>query len=220
MARPSQGIDTALLASGAALYPQHGCAALSVRKVAEHAGVNPAMLHYHFGRKDAFLRAVLQQVYEGLFERLSHSGPAGGTPAQRLRAMLLSLAQFVREQRALVARLLMDAAAGEPVVQAFLRDNAPRHLGLLMQLLTEAGAHRPVGSPLQTLVFVMGAVAMPVLMVSGASHLQVLPAPLAERFASDVLSDAALAQRIDLALGALGLPIDAAPTPKPRRKRA
>jgi AcrR family transcriptional regulator len=219
MARPSQGTDTALLASGAALYPQHGCAALSVRKVAEHAGVNPAMLHYHFGSKDSFLRAVLQQVYEGLFERLSHSGPANGTPAQRLRATLLSLAQFVREQRPLLARLLMDAAAGEPVVQSFLRDNAPRHLGLLMQLLAEAGAHRTVGSPLQTFVFVMGAVAMPVLMVSGASHLQVLPAPLAERTTTEVLSDAALVQRINLALGALGLPPEATPKPKPRRKR-
>jgi hypothetical protein len=42
---------------------------------------------------------------------------------------------------------------------------------------------------------------------------------LAERTTTEVLSDAALVQRINLALGALGLPPEATPKPKPRRKR-
>lgn len=214
MVRPSQGIDTALLRSGAVLYPLHGCAGLSVRRVAEHAGANPAMLHYHFGNKNAFLRAMLQQTYEGLFERLSHSGPAGGTPQQRLRATLLSLGQFVREQRPLVVRLLVDAAAGEPVVHEFLQANAPRHLGLLMRLLAEAGAGRQLGAPLQCFVFVMGAVAAPVLAASAATRLKLAPALLGHRLEAEVLSDAALAQRIDLALLALGLPPPRAPRKK------
>jgi len=206
MVRPSQGIDGLLLRSGAALYPLHGCAGLSVRRVAEHAGANPAMLHYHFGNKNAFLRAMLQQTYEGLFERLSHSGPEGGTPPQRLRATLLSLGQFVREQRALVVRLLVDAAAGEPVVHEFLKANAPRHLGLLMRLLAEAGAGRQLGPPLQCFVFVMGAVVAPVLAAAGASSLKLAPAQLGTLLDTEVLSDAALTQRINLALSALGLP--------------
>jgi AcrR family transcriptional regulator len=31
-----------------ALLPQTGCAGLSVRKVAERAGINLGMFHYHF----------------------------------------------------------------------------------------------------------------------------------------------------------------------------
>jgi AcrR family transcriptional regulator len=58
MPRPSQDQDQALLAAGAALYPGLGCAGLSVRRVADAAGVNPAMVHYHFGSKDGFLRAA------------------------------------------------------------------------------------------------------------------------------------------------------------------
>jgi AcrR family transcriptional regulator len=45
MPRRSQQIDRALLASARALFPATGCARLSVRAVAEHAGVQPAMLH-------------------------------------------------------------------------------------------------------------------------------------------------------------------------------
>ena len=62
MPRPSQNIDEALLRSGLALLPRLGCSGLSVRRVAEHAGVNPAMFHYHFQSKAVFLRSVLQQA--------------------------------------------------------------------------------------------------------------------------------------------------------------
>jgi AcrR family transcriptional regulator len=206
MVRPSQGLDESLLRSAAQLYPQFGCAGLSVRKVAEHAGVNPAMLHYHFGNKNAFLRAMLQQLYEGLFSRLSHSGEPGGSAHARLRATLLSFGQFVREQRALVGRLLVDAAAGEPVVREFLQANAPRHLGLLMRLLDEAKAGQPDVPSVQRFVFVMGAVVAPVLVASAALQLKLAPTAVACALDEQALSDAAILQRIDLALAALGLP--------------
>ena len=48
MARPSQNVDQRLLEAGLALLPQTGCAGLSVRRLADHAGVNLGMFHYHF----------------------------------------------------------------------------------------------------------------------------------------------------------------------------
>ena len=134
MARPSQGIDQALLRSGLALLPELGCTGLSVRRVAEHAGVNPAMFHYHFGSKAAFLRAVLQQLYEQMFAGLSAQAAGRGTALERLHAALFSLAGFVRAQRPVIGRLAVDAANGETVVHEFVRANAPRHLGLLLAL--------------------------------------------------------------------------------------
>ena len=76
-----------------------------------------------------------------------------------------------------------------------------------MQLLAQAqaeGAVRELPS-LQRFVFVMGAVAAPVLAASGAAHLGLVPPTLARHLDDEVLSDAALAQRIDLALAALGV---------------
>lgn len=212
MPRPSQAQDQALLDAGALLYPQLGCAALSVRKVAEAAGVNPAMVHYHFGSKDAFLTAVLQQVYEGMFSRLqaaseprdSDQGAAGDVMA-RLARTLFALGSFVREHRPLIGRLWGDAMAGQGVVVAFVKANVPRHLGLLMTLLAEAeqaGRLRP--EPMLTrLSFIAGAVLAPMLMLGGAREMGVLPAMLAPLLDAQVMSDEALRRRIDWALDAL-----------------
>ena len=206
MARPSQDQDSALLQSGLALYPQLGCAGLSVRRVAEHAGVRPAMLHYHFGGKPEFLRALLQQLYEVMFSRLSASGAGDGPALVRLRAALFSLASFLRDQRAAVARLLLDAGQGEVVVQDFLRANAPRHLDLLMQLLAQSAAEGDLNEapPLQRFVFVMSSVAAPLLIAQGVARLNVAPELVTAHLDEQVLSDAAIRQRIDWALAALG----------------
>jgi len=205
MPRPSQDQDQALLAAGAALYPQLGCAGLSVRRVAEAAGVNPAMVHYHFGSKSAFLRALLQQHYEEMFAALSLTSQGEADVMERLAAALLGVACFVREHRPLIARVWADAQAGEAVAQDFLRANAPRHLGVLMALLQEAeGQGRLPPQPLLTrFTFLMGAVVAPVLLAGGMQAVDAVPPLLRERLDGEVLSDAALARRIEWAL--LGL---------------
>ena len=219
MPRPSQGLDQALLRSGLALLPQLGCSGLSVRRVAEHAGVNPAMFHYHFESKAVFLRSVLQQLYESLFAQLS-AGAAGEGPAlQRLDAALQALARFARGHHALIGRLVIDAAAGEVVVHEFVRANAPRHLGLLLQLLAEAeaaGALRPA-PPLQRFVFLMGSVLAPMLVAPAVAALQVSPIASRPMVDAQVLSDEAIAQRVQWALGAL-LAAGTQEQPKSRRR--
>ncbi|HEX5686059.1 MAG TPA: TetR family transcriptional regulator [Ideonella sp.] len=208
MARPSQGIDQALLRSGLALLPQLGCAGLSVRRVAEHAGVNPAMFHYHFGSKAAFLQAVLQQLYEQMFAKLSAGATREGPVLDRLQAALITLGTFVREHHALVGRLAVDAANGETVVHDFVRANAPRHLGLLMQLMAEAEAAGELqpAPPLQRFVFLMGAVLSPMLAAPAMASLGVAPAIVGNAVQAQVLSDAAIKQRVQMALIALRTP--------------
>jgi AcrR family transcriptional regulator len=205
MPRPSQVQDQLLLAAGAALYPQLGCAGLSVRRVAEAAGVNPAMVHYHFGSKDTFLRTLLQQHYEAMFSALSLTSLGEADVMERLAAALLSVARFVRQHRPLIARVWADAQAGEPVAQDFLRANAPRHLGGLMALLQEAQAQDrlPRQPPLTHFSFLMGAVIAPLILVGGLQSIDAVPPALLAAVDSDVLSDAALLRRIDWAL--LGL---------------
>jgi len=133
---------------------------------------------------------------------MSSGSAAEGTARHRLRSALLALAGFLREHRALIARLLMDAAQGEPVVHSFLQANAPRHLGLVMRLLGEV-ALKPGVLPMQAFAFLMGSVNAPLLVASGALHIGVLPGAQGQQLAAQVTSDAALAQRVDLALAAL-----------------
>ena len=205
MPRPSRQIDQALLGSGRVLFPQYGCAGLSLRQVAEHAGVNVGMFHYHFRTKDNFLRTLLQQMYEEMFARLSHEAAQDGSPLRRLRLALVAMARFARAHRALVARVWMDVMAGEPVACAFFRDNAPRHLGLLFGLLEQADRAGELRAcpPVQRFAFLMGALMLPMIFVAGLVEARVAPTMLQHAFDDQVMSDAAIEQRVDLALAAI-----------------
>src|SRR4051812_21696700 len=163
--RPSRNLDQALLAAGRDLFPDRGCSGLSVREVAEAAGVNLGMFHYHFKSRDAFLRGVMQTTYEEMFARLTLESSRDGPPAQRLGDAMRAIARFVRDNRRFMARLLADALSGEPCARDFLRDNAPRHLAVLRQLIAEGqrdGIFLEMPLP-QAMGFCAGSLAMPIL---------------------------------------------------------
>jgi AcrR family transcriptional regulator len=194
-----------MLASGRTLYPAHGCAGLSVRMVAEHAGVNPGLFHYHFGSKDEFLRTLLQALYEDMYAQLTGASQVPGPPLERLRAALLAVGGFLRRHSPEVGRIWADAGQGEPVAVQFVRSNAPRHLTLVTGLLADAelaGELAPMPA-LQRLVFLLGAVAAPLLVAERLQGISLGDALPVDRVASEVQSDAAIAARIDMALGAL-----------------
>jgi AcrR family transcriptional regulator len=205
MPRPSQQIDQALLASGRILLPQLGCAGLSVRALAEHAGTAPGMFHYHFESKEQFLRMLLAGVYEEMFAALVQQAAIDGSAVDRLRAALTALARFGRSQRLLIGRLWADAAAGETAAREFFQHNAPRHIGVLMGLLTQGqanGAIKPL-PPLSAFAFLLGAVALPSIFVAGLVDAGLAPPGGRAAFEAQVMSDAAIDLRIDLALAAL-----------------
>ena len=213
MPRPSQHVDLALLQSGRALYPRHGCAGLSVRGLAEHAGVNPGMFHYHFKTKENFLRTLLGGLYEEMFSGLrieaAHQGPA----IERLQGFVSSLARFLRDHRQLIVRVWMDALAGEPIAEEFLRSNMPRHLALLTELLAQAEREQAIAPrpEVQRVVFLLGSAAMPVIFAASLIDAGVAPATLRSPFTRQVMTDAAIAERVSLAVHALRVPIDEVP---------
>jgi AcrR family transcriptional regulator len=210
MPRPSRNVDAQLLAAGRALYPETGCTGLSVRKVAERAGVNLGMFHYHFGSKDAFVRTLLQSLYDGMFADLQLAAGSAG-PVDALRASVGVIARFGRDHRRLLRRLILDAMSGEAPALDFVRSNLPRHFAVVLRLIDEgqrSGALRPMPRA-QAIAFLAGAVAAPILFGATVVESGFAPMPISERFEPDVLSDEALSQRIDLALGALAMPTGA-----------
>jgi AcrR family transcriptional regulator len=209
MARPSQNIDKTLLASGQVLYPLHGSKRLSVRQICEHAGANVGMFHYHFQSKSNYLESLLQGLYEEIFVQLHETVSQSGSPKERLRKALNLLAQLLRSHGPWIGRVWSDAGLGDEVARSFLQRNAPRHMGLLMALANEAAqaGHLAPLPPLRRLSFLMGAVLMPMLLVPAAVHLQFMPTPFALSAEQDVLSDEAIADRVDRALLALTLPV-------------
>jgi AcrR family transcriptional regulator len=207
MPRPGKNIEQRLLKSGRQLYAERGGERLTLRALTEHASVNLGMFHYHFKTKEAFLRRLLDEMYEEMFGHLSGRLQHEGPPLQRLREGLFYLACFVREHRLILGRVIADAAAGQQVAVEFLRSNAPRHLALLLALMDQCereGLLAPT-PPLQRFIFIMSGVAMPLLIAPGMHALGVAPKVLRPAIRKQVMSDEAIAQRVDLALGALAI---------------
>ncbi len=203
MPRPSQNVDQLLLDAGLDLLPQTGCAGLSVRRLTEHAGVNLGMFHYHFKNKENFIRAVLQRVYEEMFAELALKVHPQHSPLDNLRDALAMLARFGRDQRALLLRIGADAMGGEPLAAEFLRGNLPRHIAVIFQLIAQAQAQGLIDkAPAQTVIaFLFGAVGAPVLI--GAAIQQHADAAAVHAIEQHVMSDDAIALRIDFALRGL-----------------
>jgi AcrR family transcriptional regulator len=200
MVRPSQNIDQLLLDAGLELLPLTGCAGLSVRRLTEHAGVNLGMFHYHFKTKDNFIKAVLQRTYEEMFSALTLRVNPAHPPMQNLRDALGVLGSFGLKNGRLLVRIMGDAISGEPLAAEFLKANLPRHIEVIASLVQEAqweGSMAKAPVP-QVIAFMAGAVAAPILV---GTALQQNPA--AQATAGLILSEQALAQRIEFALRGL-----------------
>ena len=219
MPRQSRNLDRALLAAGRALLPRRGCAGLSVREVAEAAGVNLGMFHYHFKTRDAFLRELLQSMYEEMFSQLTVQRDAAWGAVENLRAALRFLGRFLRANRPILARVLADALCGDSIALEFLRANMPRHLGhmqALVELGQKEGSLKPMPVP-QALGFCAGSLAMPIIFGGAVVESRALGPAATRALEAALLSDAAIDERIELALAAISV---APPAPKARRKAA
>lgn len=104
-----------------------GYAALSVREIAKDAGVNHALINYHFGTKDRLVIAVLDEANSQLLarQRQMYDEPGGFAAkwAQARRFYENDIASgFVRVQAELYAASLSNAALRDqfvPRVQAW-----------------------------------------------------------------------------------------------------
>jgi AcrR family transcriptional regulator len=220
--RPSRNIDELLLQAGRELLPEMGCAGLSIRRVAEHAGANLGMFHYHFKTRENFIRTLLQRLYDDMFSRLSLEVERHRAPRDALYAALEVLARFARDNRRLLTRIAADALGGEVLAAEFLHTNLPRHIGVLKELIRAGQAQAAFRSiPLtQAVVFLFGSVAAPILVGGALASRDLAPRPLARAFESDVLSDEAIDQRIEMALLGLAATVRRETRTPPAKRRA
>lgn len=190
------GTRERLLAAGLKLARRDGLKGVSVRAVAAAAGVNLGSFVYHFGTRDTFVYELVDRWYAPLMAslQLSASGP------QALRDVLSQLARWVATHGRFLALLIRDASAGEAGVRRFLATMDQRHIALLLGLIQkaqQAGQLRQADPTLQ-LMFVMGSVVLPILMVQGLQG--VGPEAFVKRLTALAGDEAAIDARLEWAL--------------------
>jgi AcrR family transcriptional regulator len=207
MTRPSKNTDQLLINAARKLLPLTGCSGLNIRQVAEQAGVNLGMFHYHFKSKSEFTQRVLSEVYEEFFKVLVMSAETEGPPEKRLRDALVVMGRFTRERRSLMVALLRDVLNNDAEVIRFLKKNLGRHFSHLLGLVKECrkeGDYQGLPDPV-VLLMLLAMVGVPHLMIEVLSRSKVIHPFGLKRAVLHValLSDGALQKRIDLALNLL-----------------
>lgn len=133
---PARQGREALLVAARELMAEKGLPRVTLREVAQRAGVQPALVHYYFGSKEGLLRAVTALVAGELVGRIQQAASLEGSSEDRVRSLVEAVtASFAADPYA--PRLLIEQVLfGEPdvidgFVDRFARPNLAAIRGLL-----------------------------------------------------------------------------------------
>jgi TetR/AcrR family transcriptional regulator len=149
----------ALLAAGTALFAEHGFDGVSVDAIARRAGVNKAMINYHFGGKRRLYLAIFASTFAEIVERVDRLRGTSRPPAELLREFVAIFADMAVHRRPnFPAMLLREVLAGGRRVEAEI---LPRILAIftavreIVERGVREGSFRPV-DPVLTHLALMG----------------------------------------------------------------
>jgi AcrR family transcriptional regulator len=114
--RGPEAVRRAVLTSAAELFSRRGVRAVSVREVANAAGVNPSLIHRYVGGKDALLTAVLADLVDQLSADLPAYGEWADRPPPDRLAELASAHQRIVAHLVIEGRDVRDYQFEFPVV--------------------------------------------------------------------------------------------------------
>ena len=95
-----------LLETGRRTFAEEGLEGARVDRIAREAGVNKALINYHFRGKDGLYRAVLSEIFQGAAGQFEQLLPPELEPAARLRSWPSAL-WSVLERNPVYARLFL-----------------------------------------------------------------------------------------------------------------
>lgn len=105
MGRNPTGSDVKMLKAGAALAKAKGLNGFTVRQVCAKSKVNLGMFHYYFSTKENFDMAVLESIYSKMIENIKIKVSPSASPKQNVRAILINIQEFIKENRVLLSSL-------------------------------------------------------------------------------------------------------------------
>jgi AcrR family transcriptional regulator len=91
--QPEAGSRDRLFAAAAAEFAARGFAGANVDRIARAAGVNKAMIYYHFHSKAALYQEILGEMFHAVGERIRAVAASGATPEQKLEQFVAAIAE-------------------------------------------------------------------------------------------------------------------------------
>jgi TetR/AcrR family transcriptional regulator len=138
------------------LFCRVGYDAVSVRDVAERAGVNKALVFYHFESKAALFERVLERYYEAHRKALAEAFGAEGLPRERMHRMLDAYLDFMAEN--VRYAVLVQQQLSNPETHPLVTKNLEPLYQWIERALEEVAPHAGKSSARQLFVTFSGLV--------------------------------------------------------------
>lgn len=160
--RDSDRVRSDLLEAARSLFLKSEFKAVSLRQLAETAGVNAAMVNYYFGGKQGLYLAMIEELLSGLEASLADIGSSEElTITDFSRSYSQALLEnpwwpnfFIREV------LFGEGETRQAVMQRFASSFGPRLMGSISKEI-ESGRYRQDLDPAMTMVSLMGMTIFP-----------------------------------------------------------
>ena len=157
--RDAAATREALLAAGSALFAEHGYDGVPVAAIAQQAGVNKAMINYHFGGKRKLYRAIVGATFADIVTRVERLAEAPRPAPDVLRELVAAVAELATERHPHFCTLMLrEVVAGGTHLDRELIDKPVRILAAVQRIVARGvreGAFRPV-DPLLTHLSLVG----------------------------------------------------------------
>ena len=169
-----------LLDTGLAIATEKGLRGLTVRELAAAAEVNLGSFVYHFGNRDAFIEELVELWYAPLYDELKSVAAKGYLPLchRHVRSDHGGTNRVGGPSERLyqppVWRCAGRGRGGPALFCSVCRAVIPL---LLLELVRKAQAEGSLvaGHPLQLMIFIMGSVALPLVITGNGRQLGWLP---------------------------------------------
>ena len=157
-----QSLKTRILDTAEELFAENGYAATSIRRIADKAGVNPALVHYYFGNKKALLQKVMERALEPLGQAIAAMKTGTEASPELIAHLLISMAaEHPNIPRLLIREVFLPG--GE--MQGFFTENMAPHLGgalpALLSREKSAGRMRDDSDPAISALLIMAVCIFP-----------------------------------------------------------
>jgi AcrR family transcriptional regulator len=129
-----------LLDAGAELFAHHSYEEISMRQIAEAAGVSKPLLYHYFPSKNELFMAAVTEAASELQSLIEPSGQ--GTPIEQLGEALDAYLGWI-EQNGLTWSKLMQSAASLPQARELVEGFRAQTMEMVLAELTEGGKLRP-----------------------------------------------------------------------------
>lgn len=163
--------DARILEAAAEEFAARGFDGARVDRIAARAGLNKAMLYYHFRGKAALHRAIITDLFRSLADVLTADQRLPGTPEERVRRFIRTIASETVARPHFPSIWLREMAEGGRHLDRGVFEDLSRIIGVLAGILAEGRAAGVFG-PAHPLITQMGIVA-PLLLFSASAPARV-----------------------------------------------